>query len=122
MRGYTQGEWNDIYYPIEDESAIDYIEAIYMGKYDIFANADNEWYVVPHDIAWDGSEKIKEYLSEQSGVDKDKIVLKKTVRKYYDDEEDFDESCKTESCKKIKKKSVKENRNNNPDDISVDEI
>lgn len=122
MRGYTQGEWNNIYYPIEDESAIDYIEAIYTGKYDIFANADNEWYVVPHDIAWDGSEKIKEYLSEKSGVEKDKIVLKKTVRKYYDDEEDFDESCKTKPCKKTDRKSVKENRNNNSDDISADEI
>lgn len=95
MHGYSQGDWQNIYYPVgTDQKILDEVENMYMGKYDVFTSENGEFVRVPHDISWNGADAIKEYISDEFGYSPDSIVLKKKVsRKVYDDE-DFDESLK----------------------------
>lgn len=61
--GYSQGEWNRLYYTNDiSNDMIDYIECIYMGKYDAFSDEDNCYYVVPHSVVWNGKQAIVDYL------------------------------------------------------------
>lgn len=72
MRGYSQGDWNELYY-VEgtDEYYLEEIENFYMGKVDEFRvvedDDEEESYVVfiPHDVVWKGKESICRYLDLQ---------------------------------------------------------
>lgn len=87
LRGYSQGDWNYIYYPVELEKGtigsgkhniIDYMEAFYMGQYETFFDEEDEIeYYVPHFISWEGTGAIKQDLSEQSGVPIEQIKIRK---------------------------------------------
>lgn len=76
MRGYSQGDWQNIYYAEGEvsEAMLDGIEDIYMGKYyEYEIDDEGEKYieVVPHRIAWDGKNAICEYF----GIRKEDCVL-----------------------------------------------
>ena len=73
MRGYSQGDWQDVYY-VEGEVCKEYIEEIenfYMGKVSEFratedADPDSCYVVyVPDYIVWDGKDSICSYLDLQ---------------------------------------------------------
>ena len=66
MRGYCQGDWQDIYYPEgTPEELLEAIENIYMGKYDEYVLEDDDGtncsFYVPHDVCWKGKKAICEY-------------------------------------------------------------
>lgn len=65
MRGYNQGDWQDIYY-VEDKVSkgqIEDIEMYYMNKYrEVFNEADGDTYHVPDDVVWKGKDAICNYL------------------------------------------------------------
>ena len=72
MRGYSQGDWQEIYYTEEvSEGYLEEIENFYMGKVDEFKVYEDEdeddYYVVyvPHDIVWKGKNSICRYLDLQ---------------------------------------------------------
>ena len=73
MRGYSQGDWNYIYY-VKGEICSEYIEEIenfYMGKVSEFTvteddDEDSVYHVyVPDYVVWDGKESICSYLDLQ---------------------------------------------------------
>ena len=73
LRGYSQGDWNLIYY-VKDEVSKEYIEEIenfYMGKVSEFTvteddDEDSVYHVyVPDSIVWKGKESICNYLGLQ---------------------------------------------------------
>ena len=73
MRGYSQGDWQDIYY-VKGEVCKEYIEEIenfYMGKVSEFRATEDDdpdsCYVVyvPDYVVWDGKESICSYLDLQ---------------------------------------------------------
>lgn len=59
IRGYCQSEWNTIYYPAsEPNETIDYIEALYFGKYDEFCLEEEGCSaIVMHDNLWKDPKK-----------------------------------------------------------------
>jgi hypothetical protein len=70
MRGYSQGDWNLIYY-VKDEVSqeqLDEIENFYMGKVSEFTvveddDEDSVYHVyVPDSIVWKGKKSICDYL------------------------------------------------------------
>ena len=72
MRGYSQGDWQEIYYTEEiSEGYLEEIENFYMGKVDEFKVYEDEdeddYYVVyvPHDVVWKGKNSICRYLDLQ---------------------------------------------------------
>ena len=77
MRGYTQSEWQNVYYPVEEEKYIDELEAYYFGKVKEYKDDDNCFYLVLDDIAWKGTDAIKKELSEQSGIPVENIKIRK---------------------------------------------
>lgn len=64
LRGYSQGDWQNIYYVPEEVSQeeINSIEDFYMGKITEFADDENCHYYVPDDIVWKGKKAIADYL------------------------------------------------------------
>lgn len=73
MRGYSQSDWNIIYY-VKDETneyELDEIENFYMGKVSEFTveeenDPDSVYHVyVPDDIVWEGKDSICRYLDLQ---------------------------------------------------------
>lgn len=73
LRGYSQSDWNIIYY-VKDEVSKEYIEEIenfYMGKVSEFTvveddDEDSVYHVyVPDDIVWKGKDSICSYLDLQ---------------------------------------------------------
>ena len=102
IRGYAQRDWQNMYYPKDkSDSELDYIDNLYMGKYDVFQSNDGDFFVrVPHNVSWKGPEEIKKYISDEVGyVDKDDIVLKKKVARTVYDDADFDECLKEDTVK-----------------------
>ena len=70
MRGYSQGDWNLIYY-VKDEVSkeeLEEIENFYMGKVSEFTvveddDEDSIYHVyVPDDVVWEGKKSICDYL------------------------------------------------------------
>ena len=90
VTGYTQGDWQQIYSPVDtSREFVDYVGAMYMGKYDAYRtnNTDSEFITcvfVPHDVAWEGAEKIREFIADENGCSVDDIVV-------LEDGEDLDE-------------------------------
>ena len=73
MRGYSQGDWNLIYY-MKDEVSQGYLEEIedfYMGKVSEFTVVEDDdeesvYHVyIPDDIVWKGKDSICRYLDLQ---------------------------------------------------------
>ena len=71
MRGYSQGDWNELYY-VKDETneyELDEVENFYMGKVSEFTvteedDEDSIYHVyIPDDVVWKGKKSICEYLS-----------------------------------------------------------
>ena len=70
MKGYSQGDWQEIYYTEEvSDSYLEEIENFYFGKVDEFTvvediGDDEDHYLVyvPHDVVWKGKKSICEYL------------------------------------------------------------
>lgn len=66
MRGYSQGDWQEIYYPKETpEVWLEEIEDAYMGKFDEYILEEGDdfqtAFYVPHRVAWKGKKAICEY-------------------------------------------------------------
>lgn len=59
IKGYCQGDWNTIYYPVsETDGTINYIEALYFGKYDEFYLEDEDCFsIVTHSDLWSDPKK-----------------------------------------------------------------
>lgn len=73
IRGYSQGDWNLVYY-VEDEVSreqLEEIENFYMGKVSEFTvveddDEDSIYHVyVPDDVVWKGKDSICRYLDLQ---------------------------------------------------------
>lgn len=73
MKGYSQGDWNLIYY-VKDEVSqeqLDEIENFYMGKVSEFTVVEDDdeesvYHVfVPDDVVWKGKDSICRYLDLQ---------------------------------------------------------
>ncbi len=66
LHGYGQGDYCDVYYSdLVDQATLDELEIWIMGKvseYKIEDDGDEYYSFIPHDIEWDGKEKICEYL------------------------------------------------------------
>ena len=71
FRGYSQGDWCQVYYNKEkvSQGLLKELEIFIMGKVDEFLvqddedNEDDVYSVfVPHDVVWDGKKAICEYL------------------------------------------------------------
>ena len=67
MRGYCQGDWNYLYYVVDevDKDDIELIENFYMGKVTEFeVEEDGDCYhdYVPDDIVWEGKKSICDYF------------------------------------------------------------
>lgn len=64
FRGYSQSDWQDVYYAKDEVSAdrLEELEAFYMGKVSEFRDDDNCHYHVPDDVVWDGKKAICDYL------------------------------------------------------------
>lgn len=68
LRGYSQGDWNILYYIVDDSTIeeLETIENFYMGKITEFRvdEGDGCEYrtFVPDDIVWKGKKSICEYL------------------------------------------------------------
>ena len=92
--GYSQGDWQNIYFPSENSDLIKDIETYYFGKYDEWYSEDEGSLAIPHDITWKGNEAIKKYISDELGVPVDKIKLRKFkgYRQVADYDEDENES------------------------------
>ena len=79
MRGYSQGDWNLIYY-VKDEVSqeqLEEIENFYMGKVSEFTvveddDEDSVYHVfIPDDVVWKGKESICNYL----GLDMNETIV-----------------------------------------------
>ena len=69
LRGYSQSDWQTLYYVVDDEDPqeeIETIENFYMGKITEFKVKEcDDWEYrefVPDDIVWKGKKSICEYL------------------------------------------------------------
>ena len=68
LRGYSQGDWNTLYYVVDDSTIeeLETIENYYMGKISEFKVKEcDDWEYrefVPDDIVWKGKKSICEYL------------------------------------------------------------
>ena len=70
LRGYSQSDWQTLYYVVDDEDPqeeIETIENFYMGKVTEFeVNEDDDDFLyrefVPDDIVWKGKKSICDYL------------------------------------------------------------
>ena len=67
LRGYSQGDYADIYYSDKvDQATINELEIWIMGKvseYKIEDDGDDEYYsYIPHDVEWKGKKEICEYF------------------------------------------------------------
>ena len=101
IRGYSQGDWNDIYYPVgTSDKVLNAIENEYFGKYDIYDDGE-EFVVIYHDDAWEGANRIKEVISEWTGYPVETIKIRK-FDGYERTPKYVDESCKRKPKKKLK--------------------
>ena len=75
IRGCSQSDWNVLYYPKNEFSKgwIREIEAFYFGEINEYIDEDNCSWQVPY------YEEQKEYLSQQTGIDVDNIIIKEFV-------------------------------------------
>lgn len=77
IRGYSQGEWNTLYYVADSVTAdeIDEIEMYYFGKLSEYyledEDGDNYCLYIPHDIEWHGKKAICEHL----GLNPDEVKV-----------------------------------------------
>ena len=80
FRGYSQGDWCDVYYNKEkvSDDLLKELEIFIMGKVDEFHvqededNPDDIYCVyIPHDVVWDGKKAICEYL----GLKEDETIV-----------------------------------------------
>lgn len=64
MNGYSQGDWQDLYYAVMDEYVpyFEDIDAYYMGKIDQYRDEEGCTYCVPHRCSWYGKSEICKYL------------------------------------------------------------
>ena len=77
IRGYSQSDWNVLYYPVGEfsEEQLNEIEDAYFGKYDLYRNRDDadEWVTV-----FDSDNRpVKEIISEYTGYPESDIVVRK---------------------------------------------
>ena len=79
LMGYSQGDWNIVYLPKNENNSkyVEWLEAMYFGKYDEYCNED--YYAIPilHSIAWKSPDAIKEEIACSTGLSVDEITLKK---------------------------------------------
>ena len=90
MRGYSQGDWQEIYYVVNEvsEARLDEIENFYFGKVDEFylEDGDDSYVVyVPHDITWKGKAAICNYLDLKP--EETTILVDNGYHRVYDYEE-----------------------------------
>ena len=80
FRGYSQGDWCQVYYNTEkvSQEILDELEVFIMGKVDEFKvqededDPDDTYYVyIPHDVVWDGKAAICKYL----GYDPEETIV-----------------------------------------------
>ena len=97
FKGYSQGDWQDAYYPVGEFSKeyLSEIEDVYMGKYTSYYDETEE--VGGYFVCDDSREPIKKQLSEQSGIPENKIKIRiikgyKRVPEYADLDESLKES------------------------------
>lgn len=76
--GYCQRDWNYLYLPKESatDEYIDYIESFYFGKVDEYYNEDYFTIPILHSLSWKGPDKIKQVISEETGLSVDEIAIK----------------------------------------------
>ena len=86
MAGYSQGDWQDMYYPEGEfsDDSLKEINAAYMGMYSQYADEDGTIYTV-----YDTGEDTLDQLAEQTGYPRDSIKLReiKGSRIVYDYED-----------------------------------
>ena len=92
MSGYSQGDWQEIYYAVGlvSEERLAEIENFYFGKVDEFfvsAEDEDDSYVVyiPHNVVWKGKEAICKYLAIKP--EETTILVDNGYHRVYDYEE-----------------------------------
>ena len=77
LRGYSQGDWQTLYYIIDDSTIeeLETIENFYMGKITEFKVDEGDDCIyqdfVPDDIVWKGKKSICEYL----GLNEEETII-----------------------------------------------